>query len=51
MAGGRTRESKRVRKKKKKRIGRQKERGEDMVRKQSVVEPAAGTVRNELAVL
>lgn len=28
-----------------------KERGEDVVRKQSVVELAAGTMRNELAVL
>lgn len=31
--------------------GEQIKRGEDVVRKQSVVEPAAGTVRNELAVL
>lgn len=31
--------------------GEQIKRGEDAARKRSVVEPAAGTVRNELAVL
>lgn len=34
-----------------KKRGEQIKRGEDVVRKRSVVEPAAGTVRNELAVL
>lgn len=37
--------------KEKNKRGEQIKRGEDVVRKRSVVEPAAGTVRNELAVL
>lgn len=49
-AGGGKRASRRWGKEDRNR-GEQIKRGEDMVRKQSVVEPAAGTVRNELAVL